>query len=65
MCSLSKKVFLFNDYYNLGGTYLRHIWVGQIVVDLGAKQFDVYSVVLIKILSLEVSARYASDGMSL
>ena len=39
--------------------------MGQIVVDLVAKQFDVYSVVLIKILSLEVSARYVSDGMSL
>ena len=39
--------------------------VGPIVVNLVAKQFDVYSVVLIKVLSLEVSARYVSDGMSL
>ena len=35
--------------------------MGQIVVDLVGKRFDVYSVVLIKVLSLEVSAKYVSD----
>ena len=39
--------------------------MGHILVGLAAKQFDVYSAVLIKVPSLEVSARYVSDGMSL
>ena len=39
--------------------------MGHIVVGLTAEQFDVYSVVLIKVPSLAVSAGYVFDGMSL
>ena len=39
--------------------------MGHIVAGLTAMHFDVYSVVLIKVPALEVSARYVSDGMSL
>ena len=38
--------------------------IGHTAACLTAKQFDVYSVVLISIPSLEFSVSYVSDGMS-